>query len=80
MFPNPSNGSFVINTSLIKPELCMMNIVDTTGKLVYTKQVLLQNGQNINVSDLKLANGLYNLQLSNSNFKANLKMVIEKKY
>ncbi len=58
----------------------MMNIVDTTGKLVYTKQVLLQNGQNINVSDLKLANGLYNLQLSNSNFKANLKMVIEKKY
>jgi len=78
LFPNPSNSSFVINTSLLKPELCMMNIVDATGKLVYTKQVLLQNGQNINVSDLKLANGLYNLQLSNSNFKTNLKMVIEK--
>jgi hypothetical protein len=71
VYPNPSKGSFVIETSSTEKQT--MQLFDVNGKLVLTQTVIGKT--NIDVSNL--AEGVYNLSLINSEwFVVNKRVVI----
>jgi Zn-dependent metalloprotease len=74
IYPNPNNGSFVIQMSTAIPNT-NMSIVDMLGKVVYMKQ--LGNDLNQNFS-LNLAEGLYYVRLQNQHLSLMKKIVINK--
>ena len=70
IYPNPSNGSFIIETnSTIKQ---IMQIYDVSGKLVLTQ--IINGRATINASIL--ADGVYNISLLNNEGVINKKLVI----
>ncbi|WP_299603876.1 T9SS-dependent M36 family metallopeptidase [uncultured Aquimarina sp.] len=58
--PNPSNGNFVINVSRGFGE-SNVSILDLNGRVVYNKEILLDNSYNINAENLRA--GIYLLQI-----------------
>ena len=73
VYPNPTNGSFDIETSSIESK--NLQILDITGNIVFEKTIdELKN--TINTSNL--ANGIYTLKISGSNCIATKKLVIVK--
>jgi len=71
IYPNPSKGSFVIETGSTEKQT--MQIFDVNGKLVLTQ--IINDKTNIDVSGL--AEGVYNLNLINSEwFVVNKRVVI----
>jgi hypothetical protein len=67
IFPNPSNGDFEIVTNHEAIENYKIVIYDLTGKEIYTKNMIDQSSgivaTQINLSNNKLANGLYSVKV-----------------
>jgi hypothetical protein len=72
VYPNPSNGNFIINT-LDNNEL-KIRIYDVSGKLVYQQDSLLK----LNNINLDIANGLYFLSLTSKNINQTQRIIISK--
>lgn len=66
-YPNPSENSFYVNLSTDEMKGSGQIIVtDGNGRVVYTKSVLLQNGNNIFlIEDMKAEPGIYYIKVSN---------------
>lgn len=77
VYPNPSKGVLSID---FKNEVNAINVIDLNGKTVYTEAVDAQTSANstkeLNLS--QLANGYYNIQLSNDKGSSTYKVMIEK--
>jgi hypothetical protein len=74
MYPNPTRGNLYININDYKAESVKMEISNTRGQVVMTKDIL----KSVNVFDLSsLPKGLYIVDLSNGNIKYSRKIVIE---
>jgi hypothetical protein len=67
IFPNPSNGDFEIVTNHETIENYKIIIYDLAGKEIYTKNMIDQTSgvvaTQINLSNNKLANGLYSVKI-----------------
>ncbi|HXU27116.1 MAG TPA: T9SS type A sorting domain-containing protein [Bacteroidia bacterium] len=72
IYPNPNNGSFVIEPSA--PIKQTLQLFDVNGKLVLTQTI---NGKT-NIDATNLPAGVYNLSLINSNAVTNKRLVIVK--
>ena len=72
VYPNPSSGSFIIETNNTTKQA--LQIFDVNGKLVLTQAI---NGKTI-LDATNLADGVYNLSLINSNGIVNKRLVIVK--
>jgi Peptidase family C25/Propeptide_C25/Secretion system C-terminal sorting domain len=77
VFPNPNNGNFELNYSLLNKENSNVKIVDLLGNTVYSG-VLMQNAQTKTVTLNGVQNGLYFLSFENSNGTVTKKITIEK--
>ena len=66
IFPNPSSGSFqvVMNNSEIEG-VANLNITDTKGNKVFTKQIIVNSGINMYVIQEALAPGIYYINVEN---------------
>ncbi|MCF8416862.1 MAG: T9SS type A sorting domain-containing protein [Crocinitomicaceae bacterium] len=66
-YPNPSENSFYVNLSTDEMKGNGQIIVtDGNGRVVYTKWVLLQNGNNVFIiEDIKAEPGIYYIKVSN---------------
>jgi hypothetical protein len=72
IFPNPSNGSFTLNSKdKIYPGL--LNVYDLSGRLIYTQNIVEQQ-TTVNLQEL--ASGLYQIEFVNSDTKEYLPIVI----
>ena len=74
LFPNPAADIVTINIDGISSEDITLNIYDVLGFLVKT-DILLQNQQQINVSDLK--SGIYLVEVKSEEFLGRQKLIIE---
>ena len=72
IYPNPSNGNFVVKT---KSALESINIYTQTGAFVKTIKVISQSSAEVNVQGL--STGIYLLELKNSNDKSWKKVIID---
>lgn len=71
IFPNPNNGNFVLELSSTKKQL--LQVFDVTGKLMFTE--FIQNGKTT-IDAGNLAQGVYNLCISDNEQKINKRLVI----
>ncbi len=77
IYPNPSNGTFDLNYSLINIENSTIKIVDVLGKEVYS-DMLNPNDQSKTISLTHVESGLYFLTFENSNGSVTRKITIQK--
>jgi hypothetical protein len=62
LFPNPNNGTFALSYDLKETAEATIQLIDITGKLVYTNSIdNLNNLLQINTRDLH--NGVYFIQI-----------------
>lgn len=75
--PNPSNGTFNLQARLNELSNVIIEIADTSGRLVYSKQVnnTLELNEDMRLDHLK--SGIYFLSLSSEKGKAVVKLSIE---
>ncbi|HNQ13018.1 MAG TPA: Omp28-related outer membrane protein [Bacteroidia bacterium] len=77
VYPNPATESTTINLDLNKSDNISIQIVDMTGKVVYSNMDELNAGKyarNISVTDF--ANGIYNIVIKSSNESVSKKLII----
>lgn len=66
-YPNPAKDKLTIVFEKANSSNITLNIIDITGKIIYTQTILANNSsKNIDISSL--ANGAYILQFSNNDF------------
>jgi hypothetical protein len=74
VFPNPSNGQFVVELNGVDGK-ATMNIVDMMGRNVYTQAIIL-NGTFRKAIALNVAKGTYVMQVVTSNGIATRKVEV----
>ncbi|MCC5945055.1 MAG: choice-of-anchor J domain-containing protein [Bernardetiaceae bacterium] len=79
VFPNPNDGTFQVRIQNLKGEAKSMQLVNTSGQLVWKKQLTNQTGTLAETLSLpQLASGLYILQVETENEVLNHKISIQK--
>lgn len=74
MYPNPTRGELHVNLGNYKSQLINMNIYDTKGQVVYTKEILKSS----NVFNLStLPKGVYVVELKNGKNKSSSRIVVK---
>lgn len=78
--PNPTNGNTLINYHLASSTFVSFELVDITGKLVYSQNMGMKNaGQHsINIDASVLAPGAYFYSLTTGNYKTTKKMIVNR--
>jgi hypothetical protein len=64
VFPNPSGQNITIKFPSEGKYLCELNIIDMTGKTVYTQQLNINNGGPLTINPGYLKAGIYVLEIS----------------
>ncbi|MFM9989084.1 T9SS type A sorting domain-containing protein [Flavobacterium sp.] len=71
IYPNPSNGFFVIKSSNLLEGISYLNLYNTLGQKIITREIDLTSDQYIELEYLE--SGVYYLDIENKNLKKNLK-------
>lgn len=76
--PNPAAKEFFLLIDAKVAETFKMDIIDVTGRVVYRKDIDVNNGfNNISINDIDLNSGIYFVNLNYKNEKITRKLVIE---
>lgn len=76
IFPNPVDDELTIEYLAAENTLLEVRLISIDGKLIRTYETAVDEGQNqISLSTLDIAKGMYLINLSDENGEANLKMV-----
>ncbi len=75
IYPNPANDVITFNFNANSNEILILNIYTVMGSLVKT-EILKQNQQEINISDLN--NGIYILEIKSDKFTGKQKLIIQR--
>jgi hypothetical protein len=76
LHPNPSPGLTTLNMLCTEPQTAELRIIDLQGKVQFQKTYTFNVGKNDLLLNLNnLADGVYFLQLENSNFKSSKRFV-----
>jgi hypothetical protein len=76
VFPNPSEGRVVVKTHASRPTTAELNILDMTGKVVYTSQENLNGGLNLIAIEEQLSAGVYTAEISSGDSAQSTRLVI----
>ena len=78
--PNPFHNSTIVSFELLQNEYVSIRLMDVTGKLTTVLQSNLNKGNQqveINAQQLKLAKGIYTLQLSTGKQSISRSLVVQ---
>jgi hypothetical protein len=73
MYPNPTKGVLHVNLSDYKSQIIKMNVYDTKGQLVMTKEIL-KSASVFNLSTLP--KGSYVVELKSGNKKSSSRIIV----
>ncbi len=68
LFPNPTSNNITINLENLKSDGVVIEIIDATGKLVYSEIIYTASSQ---ISVASLPTGIYHLKVTGNNFAGN---------
>lgn len=77
VFPNPFNNNFTVSLASTKTTFATLKIQNTSGQLIYTKNISLNKGNNsivINNLPSSLGSGIYYVTIVNEEIKYNVKL------
>jgi len=79
MFPNPSNGAFVLQMNGLEANTFELNIFDAIGNAVYNKTITISGSDYTETISLNnVSAGIYQVSLVNADVKLSYPMVIQK--
>ena len=79
MYPNPANALVTINLFSDESQDATINLIDITGRVVYTQTISIAEGdQKMELDINQITKGIYFLQLNANGDKTVQKLVIEK--
>ncbi len=76
LYPNPAQSDVYLNLPFEQNSVVNIQIVDITGREVYSKQALSIDKENLNISNL--TNGIYMVTAKQGNVKLTQKLVVRK--
>lgn len=76
VFPNPSEGHVVVKTHASRPTTARLNVMDMTGKVVYTSQENLNGGLNLIALNAELSAGVYTVEIRSGESAQTTRLVI----
>lgn len=77
VYPNPGFGEVNVRYTLKGDDEISMRVLDLTGKVIIDKQLSGVQGEHLEILDLDLAAGIYQLELQGTRFTAAEKLVIQ---
>ena len=77
VFPNPSNGVFTLKLNAGSRVSGLIEIIDVTGRVVFSQDVDLIGQQNMSLDLSKCSKGIYNILLKTSNGNAAKRISID---
>lgn len=78
IYPNPNNGSFVMNYAGSKNEIISIRLVDLMGRMNYTNELQVNKGSNaIEMNFQNLTPGIYLFEIINGYGKQTKKLLIQ---
>jgi hypothetical protein len=75
LYPNPNNGSFVVNLNKTNSETAIIEVYSISGKLISTFN---STSNSINVNELNLPNGMYFLNIKKAQTSQITRFIIQK--
>jgi hypothetical protein len=78
IYPNPNNGEFTIANEGVTGDY-LIEIVDVTGKVVYSENATLTSGERTDISPDNVQMGVYLVKLTNTqeSYYRTLRMIIK---
>ncbi len=76
VFPNPSEGRVVVKTHASRPTTAQMNVLDMTGKVVFTSNENLNGGLNLIAIDEEISAGVYTVEIRSGESAQTTRLVI----
>lgn len=77
VYPNPSNGAFTLKLNAGSRINGQLEVIDITGRIVFTQDIDLIGLDNVNIDLSKNAKGIYTILLKTANGNATKRIVIE---
>lgn len=77
IYPNPNTGAFSLTYNLNKAQDVTLFVVDITGKVVYTENILATAGENNQQLNLDVASGVYFVRLQTVDGAVNSRIAIQ---
>jgi endonuclease I len=76
VFPNPSEGRVVVKTHASRPTTAQLNVLDMTGKIVFTSNETLNGGLNLIALNEELSAGVYTVEIRSGDAAQTERLVI----
>ena len=76
VFPNPSEGRVVVKTHASRPTAAQLNVLDMTGKVVFTSNENLNGGLNLIAIEEQLSAGVYTVEIRSGESAQTTRLVI----
>jgi endonuclease I len=76
VFPNPSEGRLVVKTHASRPTAAQLNVLDMTGKVVFTSNENLNGGLNLIAIEEELSAGVYTVEIRSGESAQTTRLVI----
>jgi hypothetical protein len=76
VFPNPSEGRVVVKTHASRPTAAQLNVLDMTGKIVFTSNENLNGGLNLIAIEEELSAGVYTVEIRSGESAQTTRLVI----
>jgi len=75
VFPNPNDGKFKVLVDNVKGKL-VCSIIDVNGRLITTKETMMQGNAAINFDDIQLTSGVYFVKITDEKNRSQTQKVI----
>jgi endonuclease I len=76
VFPNPSEGRVVVKTHASRPTAAQINVLDMSGKIVFTSNENLNGGLNLVAIEQELSAGVYTVEIRSGESAQTTRLVI----
>jgi endonuclease I len=76
VFPNPSESRVVVKTHASRPTAAQLNVLDMTGKVVFTSNENLNGGLNLIAIDEEISAGVYTVEIRSGESAQTTRLVI----
>lgn len=78
LYPNPNNGAFTLDISVVNPEKLEIELTDLSGRTIHRQTLVAEGRQQLNMDVPGLSSGMYLLRVQGQNTHQNVRFVVNR--